>query len=133
MDARSSADVASAVPSETTPAVPDAHRLDPARVAAGLGVGPATGPGTAEATDRAGTHGPNRIAERVDTVGVFARAAPEHEVPARADEGPLPGRHRFRDRALWPCPGAVLAVRVLAVHPPWARAVFGTVPLTADR
>lgn len=50
---------------------------------------------------------------------------------ARADDGPLLGRHQFRNRTLWLCLGAVLAVQVLAVHLPWGRAVFGTVPLTA--
>ncbi|WNZ06639.1 cation-translocating P-type ATPase C-terminal domain-containing protein [Streptomyces sp. 11x1] len=42
---------------------------------------------------------------------------------ARADDGPLLGRHQFRNRALWLCLAGVLAVQVLAV--------FGTVPLTA--
>lgn len=63
MDARSSTDVTPAVPPEVTLEVPDAHRLDPAQVAGGLGVDPATGLSTAQATDRAGTHGPNRLAE----------------------------------------------------------------------
>ncbi|MFF4656085.1 cation transporting ATPase C-terminal domain-containing protein [Streptomyces sp. NPDC001381] len=52
---------------------------------------------------------------------------------ARADEGPLPGRHRFRDRALGLCLAGVLAVGAAAVHLPWANAVFGTVPLDAAR
>ncbi|MEI5525606.1 cation-transporting P-type ATPase [Streptomyces brasiliscabiei] len=50
---------------------------------------------------------------------------------ARADDGPVLGRHQFRNRTLWLCLAAVLAVQVLAVHLPWGRAVFGTVPLTA--
>lgn len=50
---------------------------------------------------------------------------------ARADDGPLLGRHQFRNRALWLCLAGVLLVQVLAVHLPWGRAVFGTVPLTA--
>ncbi|MFE6418014.1 HAD-IC family P-type ATPase [Streptomyces enissocaesilis] len=52
---------------------------------------------------------------------------------ARADDGPLLGRHQFRNRTLWLCLGGVLAVQVLAVHLPWARTVFGTVPLTATQ
>lgn len=50
---------------------------------------------------------------------------------ARADDGPLLGRHQFRNRTLWLCLGGVLVVQALAVHLPWARTVFGTVPLTA--
>ncbi|WP_328500523.1 HAD-IC family P-type ATPase [Streptomyces sp. NBC_00457] len=50
---------------------------------------------------------------------------------ARADDGPLLGRHQFRNRTLWLCLAGVLAVQVVAVHLPWARTVFGTVPLTA--
>ncbi|KOU58144.1 metal ABC transporter ATPase [Streptomyces sp. MMG1533] len=50
---------------------------------------------------------------------------------ARADNGPLLGRHQFRNRTLWLCLAGVLCVQVVAVHLPWARAVFGTVPLTA--
>jgi Ca2+-transporting ATPase len=52
---------------------------------------------------------------------------------ARADDGPLLGRHQFRNRTLWVCLGAVLAVQVVAVHAPWVRAVFGTVPLNATQ
>lgn len=48
---------------------------------------------------------------------------------ARADDGPLLGRYQFRNRTLWLCLAGVLAVQVVAVHLPWARAVFGTVPL----
>ncbi|MCZ4602746.1 HAD-IC family P-type ATPase [Streptomyces sp. Lzd4kr] len=48
---------------------------------------------------------------------------------ARADNGPLLGRHQIRNRTLWLCLAGVLAVQVLAVHLPWARTVFGTVPL----
>ncbi|QOV41302.1 HAD-IC family P-type ATPase [Streptomyces ferrugineus] len=51
----------------------------------------------------------------------------------RADDGPLLGRHQFRNRTLWLCLAAVLAVQVLAVHLPWARSVFGTVPLDAGQ
>lgn len=50
---------------------------------------------------------------------------------ARADDGPVLGRHQFRNRTLWLCLAGVLAVQVLAVHLPWGRTVFGTVPLTA--
>ncbi|MEU6378755.1 HAD-IC family P-type ATPase [Streptomyces sp. NPDC046909] len=50
---------------------------------------------------------------------------------ARADDGPLLGRHQFRNRTLWLCLAAVLAVQVVAVHLAWARAVFGTEPLDA--
>ncbi|MDX3458600.1 cation-translocating P-type ATPase [Streptomyces sp. ME02-8801-2C] len=50
---------------------------------------------------------------------------------ARADDGPLLGRHQFRNRTLWLCLTGVLAVQVAAVHLPWARTVFGTVPLNA--
>ncbi|MFD0318869.1 HAD-IC family P-type ATPase [Streptomyces flavalbus] len=50
---------------------------------------------------------------------------------ARADEGPVLGRHQLRNRTLWLCLAGVLAVQVAAVHLPWARTVFGTVPLTA--
>ncbi|WP_128381518.1 cation-translocating P-type ATPase [Streptomyces cavernae] len=49
---------------------------------------------------------------------------------ARADDGPLLGRHQFRNRALWLCLAGVLAVQVAVVHLPWAHTVFGTVPLT---
>ncbi|MDF3140306.1 MULTISPECIES: cation-transporting P-type ATPase [unclassified Streptomyces] len=50
---------------------------------------------------------------------------------ARADDGPLLGRHQFRNRTLWLCLAGVLAIQVIAVHLPWARTVFGTVPLNA--
>ncbi|MFE6287065.1 cation-translocating P-type ATPase [Streptomyces sp. NPDC057877] len=50
---------------------------------------------------------------------------------ARADDGPVLGRHQLRNRTLWLCLAGVLAVQVAAVHLPWARTVFGTVPLTA--
>ncbi|MEU3254151.1 HAD-IC family P-type ATPase [Streptomyces sp. NPDC006997] len=50
---------------------------------------------------------------------------------ARADDGPVLGRHQLRNRILWLCLAGVLAVQVAAVHLPWARTVFGTVPLTA--
>ncbi|MDN3029200.1 cation-translocating P-type ATPase [Streptomyces sp. S.PB5] len=50
---------------------------------------------------------------------------------ARADDGPLLGRHQLRNRTLWLCLAAVLAVQALAVHLPWARTVFGTQPLDA--
>ncbi|MFE1441115.1 cation-translocating P-type ATPase [Streptomyces sp. NPDC058739] len=49
---------------------------------------------------------------------------------ARADDGPLLGRHQLRNRTLWLCLAAVLAVQVAAVHLPWARSAFGTEPLT---
>ncbi|MFG2269639.1 cation-translocating P-type ATPase [Streptomyces chartreusis] len=52
---------------------------------------------------------------------------------ARADNGPLLGRHQFRNRTLWLCLAGVLAVQILAVHLPWARTVFGTVPLDAGQ
>ncbi|MGY6022690.1 cation-translocating P-type ATPase [Streptomyces spinosirectus] len=48
---------------------------------------------------------------------------------ARADDGPLLGRHQLRNRTLWLCLAGVLAVQIAAVHLPWARSVFGTVPL----
>ncbi|WP_282703514.1 HAD-IC family P-type ATPase [Streptomyces sp. CC219B] len=50
---------------------------------------------------------------------------------ARADDGPLLGRHQLRNRTLWLCLAGVLAIQVVAVHLPWARSVFGTVPLDA--
>jgi len=50
---------------------------------------------------------------------------------ARADDGPLLGRHQLRNRTLWLCLAGVLAVQIGAVHLAWARTVFGTVPLTA--
>ncbi|MBC7274052.1 MAG: HAD-IC family P-type ATPase [Streptomyces sp.] len=49
---------------------------------------------------------------------------------ARADEGPVLGRHQLRNRTLWLCLAGVLAIQVAAVHVPWARTIFGTVPLT---
>ncbi|MBC9713907.1 HAD-IC family P-type ATPase [Streptomyces sp. TRM66268-LWL] len=52
---------------------------------------------------------------------------------ARADEGPILGRHQLRNRTLWLCLAGVLAIQVTAVHLPWARTVFGTVPLTATQ
>ncbi|MEV0173583.1 HAD-IC family P-type ATPase [Streptomyces sp. NPDC050803] len=52
---------------------------------------------------------------------------------ARADDGPLLGRHQLRNRTLWLCLAGVLAVQIIAVHLPWARSVFGTVPLDATQ
>ncbi|MCX5250428.1 cation transporting ATPase C-terminal domain-containing protein [Streptomyces sp. NBC_00201] len=52
---------------------------------------------------------------------------------ARADDGPVLGRHQFRNRTLWLCLAGVLAVQVVAVHLPWARTAFGTVPLDATQ
>ncbi|MEU6379780.1 cation-translocating P-type ATPase [Streptomyces sp. NPDC046909] len=52
---------------------------------------------------------------------------------ARAEDGPLLGRHQFRNRTLWLCLAGVLAVQAAAVHLPWARTVFGTVPLNATQ
>ncbi|MCT9078314.1 cation-translocating P-type ATPase [Streptomyces fulvoviolaceus] len=52
---------------------------------------------------------------------------------ARGDDGPLLGRYQFRNRALWLCLGGVLAVQVAVVQLPWARTVFGTVPLTVTQ
>jgi Ca2+-transporting ATPase len=52
---------------------------------------------------------------------------------ARADDGPLLGRYQLRNRALWLCLAGVLAVQVAVVHLPWARTVFGTVPLTVTQ
>ncbi|MGX1910082.1 cation-translocating P-type ATPase [Streptomyces phaeochromogenes] len=52
---------------------------------------------------------------------------------ARADDGPLLGRRQFRNRTLWLCLAAVLVVQVVAVHVPWARTVFGTVPLNVTQ
>ncbi|MDL2074887.1 HAD-IC family P-type ATPase [Streptomyces sp. GXMU-J15] len=54
-----------------------------------------------------------------------------NSLSARVDGGPLLGRHQLRNRTLWLCLGAVLVVQILAVHLPWARSVFGTVPLNA--
>ncbi|WP_234021723.1 cation-translocating P-type ATPase [Streptomyces sp. 351MFTsu5.1] len=48
---------------------------------------------------------------------------------ARADQGPLFGRHQLRNRTLWWCLAGVLVVQIAAVHLPWAREVFGTQPL----
>lgn len=48
---------------------------------------------------------------------------------ARADHGPLLGRHQLRNRTLWWCLAGVLVVQIAAVHLPWARTVFGTQPL----
>ncbi|MEV0222474.1 cation-translocating P-type ATPase C-terminal domain-containing protein [Streptomyces sp. NPDC050704] len=56
-----------------------------------------------------------------------------HALSARADDGPLLGRYQFRNRALWLCLAGVLAVQVAVVHLPWARTVFGTVPLTVTQ
>ncbi|MES5824816.1 HAD-IC family P-type ATPase [Streptomyces sp. RG80] len=56
-----------------------------------------------------------------------------NSLSARADNGPLLGRHQFRNRTLWLCLAGVLAVQVVAVHVSWARTVFGTVPLTAGQ
>jgi len=52
---------------------------------------------------------------------------------ARAEGGPLLGRHQFRNRILWLCLAGVLAVQAAAVHLPWARTVFATVPLNATQ
>ncbi|PWI13247.1 metal-transporting ATPase [Streptomyces sp. Act143] len=52
---------------------------------------------------------------------------------ARADDGPLLGRHQLRNRTLWLCLAGMLAVQVVAVHVAWARTVFGTVPLDAGQ
>ncbi|CCK32499.1 putative calcium-transporting ATPase [Streptomyces davaonensis JCM 4913] len=54
-----------------------------------------------------------------------------NSLSARADDGPLLGRHQLRNRTLWLCLAGVLAVQVAAVHVPWMRSVFGTVPLDA--
>ncbi|WP_329296826.1 cation-translocating P-type ATPase C-terminal domain-containing protein [Streptomyces pseudovenezuelae] len=48
---------------------------------------------------------------------------------ARADQGPLLGRHQLRNRTLWWCLAGVLVVQIAAVHLPWACKVFGTQPL----
>ncbi|MFI2435898.1 cation-translocating P-type ATPase [Streptomyces sp. NPDC018693] len=50
---------------------------------------------------------------------------------ARADDGPVLGRHQLTNRTLWLCLAGVLTVQAGAVHLPWARSVFGTVPLSA--
>ncbi|MFC8348435.1 cation-translocating P-type ATPase [Streptomyces sp. NPDC057280] len=52
---------------------------------------------------------------------------------ARADDGPLLGRHQLRNRTLWLCLAGMLAIQVVAVHVAWARTVFGTVPLDAGQ
>ncbi len=54
-----------------------------------------------------------------------------NSLSVRADDGPLLGRHQLRNRTLWLCLAGVLAVQVAAVHVPWMRSVFGTVPLDA--
>ncbi|MGW1957867.1 cation-translocating P-type ATPase [Streptomyces sp. NPDC001920] len=61
----------------------------------------------------------------------FVLFQPFNVLSARADDGPLLGRHQLRNRTLWLCLGGVLVVQALAVHLPWARTAFGTVPLTA--
>ncbi|MDT7839941.1 cation-translocating P-type ATPase [Streptomyces justiciae] len=52
---------------------------------------------------------------------------------ARADDGPLLGRHQLRNRTLWLCLAGMLVIQVVAVHVGWARTVFGTVPLGAGQ
>ncbi|QFQ98129.1 HAD-IC family P-type ATPase [Streptomyces phaeolivaceus] len=52
---------------------------------------------------------------------------------ARAEGGPLLGRHQLRNRTLWLCLTGVLAIQAAAVHLPWARDAFGTVPLDAGQ
>jgi Ca2+-transporting ATPase len=52
---------------------------------------------------------------------------------ARADDGPLLGRHQLRNRTPWLCLAGVLCVQIIAVHLSWARTVFGTVPLDATQ
>nr|WP_237519473.1 cation-translocating P-type ATPase C-terminal domain-containing protein [Streptomyces sp. HUCO-GS316] len=48
---------------------------------------------------------------------------------ARADNGPLLGGHKFRNRTMWLCLAGVFAVQAIAVHVPWTRTVVGTLPL----
>ncbi|MEU3086199.1 cation-translocating P-type ATPase [Streptomyces massasporeus] len=50
---------------------------------------------------------------------------------ARSEDGPVLGRHQLRNRALWICLAAVLALQVVAVQVPVAHGVFDTVSLTA--
>ncbi|NBM15737.1 cation-translocating P-type ATPase [Streptomyces sp. GC420] len=52
---------------------------------------------------------------------------------ARSEAGPVVGRHQFRNRTLWLCLAAVLLMQIAAVHVPWARTVFDTVPLDAGQ
>ncbi|MGW0705522.1 cation-translocating P-type ATPase [Streptomyces sp. NPDC002643] len=63
----------------------------------------------------------------------FVLCQPFNALSARADDGPLLGRHQLRNRALWLCLAGVLAVQVAVVQLPWAGGVFGTVPLTAPQ
>ncbi|SFD64571.1 cation-translocating P-type ATPase [Streptomyces aidingensis] len=49
---------------------------------------------------------------------------------ARSGSGPVLGRHQLRNRVLWICLAAVLALQILAVQAPFAQGVFDTVSLT---
>ncbi|MDI2129532.1 cation-translocating P-type ATPase [Yinghuangia seranimata] len=48
---------------------------------------------------------------------------------ARSEDGPVLGRHQFRNGTLWLCLAAVLVLQIVAVQVPGARTVFDTVPL----
>ncbi|MFI1566551.1 cation-translocating P-type ATPase [Streptomyces sp. NPDC020490] len=61
----------------------------------------------------------------------FVLFQPFNSLNARADDGPVLGRHQLRNRTLWLCLAGIVAVQVAAVHVPWMRALFGTVPLGA--
>ncbi|MFD5837314.1 cation-translocating P-type ATPase [Streptomyces collinus] len=50
---------------------------------------------------------------------------------ARSEDGPVIGRHQLRNRTLWICLAAVLALQITAVQVPFAQGVFDTVALTA--
>ncbi|MEU0219002.1 cation-translocating P-type ATPase C-terminal domain-containing protein [Streptomyces sp. NPDC006265] len=50
--------------------------------------------------------------------------------PGRGTKEQLAGT---RNRTLWLCLVGVLPVQVIAAHLPWARSVFGTVPLSAGQ
>ncbi|MER6628950.1 HAD-IC family P-type ATPase [Streptomyces sp. NPDC000987] len=61
----------------------------------------------------------------------FVLFQPFNSLNARADDGPVLGRHQLRNRTLWLCLAGIVAVQVAAVHVPWMRTLFGTVPLGA--
>ncbi|MFE7901015.1 cation-translocating P-type ATPase [Streptomyces sp. NPDC057424] len=50
---------------------------------------------------------------------------------ARSEDGPVIGRHQLRNRTLWICLAAVLALQITAVQVPFAQGVFDTVSLSA--
>lgn len=50
---------------------------------------------------------------------------------ARSEDGPVIGRHQLRNRTLWICLAAVLALQITAVQVPFAQGIFDTVALSA--